>query len=190
MSISRDEAAESLRNIEQAQSRSFTAYGYQSAAPFLFIWGVVWMVGYTSNDLLPLYAGRIWPALLLLAFIASGIVGRRMGRGDTTEGRARNRRIGLRMLATWLAVFAFIGAVMTVMQPTTQAQADAFVPLIVAASYTILGIWMGARFVIAGLTIAALTLGGFYLLQPHFALWMAAVGGSTLVLTGLWMRRA
>ena len=190
MSISRDEAAESLKNIEQAQSRSFTAYGYKSAAPFFFIWGAVWMIGYSAGDLWPAYDNRVWIGLLLIAFIASGIVGRRAGRQDTPEGRARNRRIGLRMVATWMSVFVFIGVVMTVMHPKTPEQAAAFVPLLVAAAYTILGIWMGVRFVVAGIAIAALTLGGFYFLQPHFQLWMAAVGGSTLILTGLWLRRA
>ena len=190
MSISRDEAAESLKTIQLAQNRSFQAYGYKSAAPFFFIWGAVWMIGYSSSDLWPGKDVRVWPALLLLAFIASAIVGRSYGRKDTPGARARSNRIGLRMTATWVTVFVFIAVVMTVMQPKTAAQAAAFIPLLVAAAYTILGIWMGLRFSIAGIAIAALTLGGFYFLQPHFQLWMAAVGGSTLVLTGLWLRRA
>ncbi|HEY4944163.1 MAG TPA: hypothetical protein VII56_22235 [Rhizomicrobium sp.] len=190
MPISRDEAAESLKKIEQAQSRSFTAYGYKSAAPFFFIWGAVWMIGYSAGDFWPAYNGRVWPALLLLAFIASAIVGRNYGRKDTPDARARSNRIGLRMVATWVAIFVFIGVVMNVMHPKTPAQGAAFVPLLVAAAYTILGIWMGVRFTIAGIAIAALTLGGFYFLQPHFQLWMAAVGGMTLIATGLWLRRA
>ncbi|HXC55597.1 MAG TPA: hypothetical protein VNU97_09890 [Rhizomicrobium sp.] len=191
MSISRDEAAETLRNIQQAQSRSFTAYGYKSAAPFFFIWGVVWWIGYSANDLVPAYGGRIWPALLLLAFIASAVFGRRSGRGDDSPAaRDRNRRIGLRMLATWIAVFAYIAAVTIVMRPATSAQESAFVPLLVAAAYTVLGVWMGVRFVIAGLAIGVLTLGGFFFLHGHFELWMAAVGGTTLIVTGFWLRRA
>ena len=191
MSISRDEAAESLRNIEQAQSRSFEAYGYKAAAPFFFIWGLVWMVGYTAGDFWPYYAGtRIWPALLLLAFIASAIFGRRAGRGSDPASRARNARIGWRIVASWIVVSVFITVVMNVLRPATPEQDAAFVPLLVAAAYAILGIWMGVRFVIAGAAIAALTLGGFYFLHPHFQLWMAGVGGTTLIVTGLWLRRA
>lgn len=189
MSISRDEAAETLKSIELAQTRSFQAYGYKSAAPFLFIWGVIWMVGYTVSDLWPVLGGRVWPALLLIAFIASAIFGQRAGTDKSAEGRAKNRRIGLRMTGTWVAIFVFIGAVMAVMRPSP-LQATAFVPLLVAAAYTVLGLWMGVRFVIAGIAIGALTLGGFFYLPAHFLLWMAAVGGSTLILTGLWLRRA
>jgi hypothetical protein len=35
-----------------------------------------------------------------------------------------------------------------------------------------------------------LTVTGYVLLREHFMLWMSLCGGGTLLLTGLWMRRA
>jgi hypothetical protein len=54
--------------------------------------------------------------------------------------------------------------------------------------YVLIGLWAGMRFVITGIAVAALTLGGFFYLPAHFLLWMAAVGGGALILAGLWMR--
>ena len=77
-----------------------------------------------------------------------------------------------------LTALAFIAATLAVMAPVTSRQVGAFIPLVVAASYAVVGLWLGLRFIVAGAVIAGLTLGGFFLLPPaDFALWMAGVGG-------------
>jgi len=70
------------------------------------------------------------------------------------------------------------------------AQIGALIPLLFAWIYIVMGVWMGWRFALAGVALGALTLGGFFLIHQHFLLWMAFVGGGTLVATGLWLRRA
>jgi hypothetical protein len=65
-----------------------------------------------------------------------------------------------------------------------------FVPLLVATTYVLLGIWIGGRYAAIGIVIAILTMVGFLLLPAHFLLWMAGVGGGALILTGLWLHRA
>jgi len=52
-----------------------------------------------------------------------------------------------------------------------------------------MGLWFGFRYIVAGLLVATLTLTGFFVLRSHFSLWMASVGGSALILTGLWLRK-
>jgi hypothetical protein len=44
--------------------------------------------------------------------------------------------------------------------------------------------------VVAGVLVAALTLAGFFLLKDNFFLWMAGVGGGSLILAGYWFRQA
>ena len=80
-------------------------------------------------------------------------------------------------------------ATLALMGPVDGRQTAAFVPLVVATSYVLGGIWWGTRFVVAGIVLAALTLGGFFLLTEHFLLWMAVVGGAALLVGGLWLRR-
>ncbi len=180
--LSRDEAAASLKDIQQTQGRSAQAYGYASAAPFLILWGAIWFLGYGASDLVPQYGGWTWPLLIVIGFAASAAIGMR-----TKSGNAKQ---GLRFMAMWLAMLAYASAVIAVMQPVNDNQVGAFIPLIIAFIYAVMGIWAGARFLIAGAAIAALTLGGFFLLASHFSLWMAFVGGGTLIATGLWLRQA
>ena len=52
-----------------------------------------------------------------------------------------------------------------------------------------MGIWRGLRFRYAGIAVGALTLGGWFWLPEYFLLWMAAVGGGSLILVGLWLRK-
>jgi hypothetical protein len=103
----------------------------------------------------------------------------------TTRGSAAGLRVFAAITAT---AFAFVVGTIAVMAPVSGRQVDAFIPLVVAAGYGLTGIWLGLRFVAAGAAVAALTLGGFFLLPAHFDLWMAAVGGGGLILAGVWFR--
>ena len=64
----------------------------------------------------------------------------------------------------------------------------AIIPLLIAWSYVIMGLWLGARFLVAGLVVAAVTLGGYFYWPEHFCGLMAVVGGGTLIVTGLWLQ--
>ncbi len=50
MPLSREQAEGALRDITQTERRSFSAYGYKSAAPYLLLWGALWIVGYGATD--------------------------------------------------------------------------------------------------------------------------------------------
>jgi hypothetical protein len=86
-------------------------------------------------------------------------------------------------------VFAFIAAVFVILPPSNDAQISAFFPTVVALFYCLIGIWTrGTRLVFAGIAVAALTLGGYFLLPQYFTLWMAVAGGGALILGGIWLR--
>jgi len=186
MPLSPDQAADTLRDIARAERRSFSAYGYQSAAPYLILWGIIWIIGYSAADIRPVYAGDTWLALLVIGFIASGVIGHRAGRRAGNKGAA----VGLRITATWIVMLAFFAAIFTIMAPVTGDQIGAFFPLFFGTVYVVMGIWMGLRFVLVGAAIVALTMFGFFFIHPHFSLWLAAVGGGALLLGGLWLRKA
>ncbi len=97
--------------------------------------------------------------------------------------------LGWRYVAGMSASALFFCAAALVMWPVGGRQVAALIPLFVALMYVLGGIWNGPRYVVAGIGVAALTLAGFLLLREHFLLWMAGVGGGSLILAGVWLRR-
>jgi len=184
MPLSRNEAADALRDIAQTERRSSSAYGYKETAPFMFLWGVIWFVGYSASDLRPEQSSWLWPVLVVLGFVGSFVIGSRhpsKAKGGTSEG--------WRHFASWIVVALFIFATILLFQPQDGRQVGAFVALLIGAAYAVIGIWMGTRLAIAGVAVIVLTIAGFVFLKSHFGLWMAFVGGGTLILTGAWLRR-
>jgi hypothetical protein len=179
MTLSPQDAADALRDIDAAQARSKTLLGYQNAAPHFLIWGIIWVVGYGLSDVFRGHANAIWGTLVPIGLIAGLFVKRDAGRA-----------ISWRYAATALAIFSFFAATFFVMWPVSGRQISAFIPLVVALLYVLGGIWSGLRYVVAGIAIAALTLAGFFFLREHFLLWMAVVGGGALILASIWLRKA
>ncbi len=178
MTLSSQDAAAALRDIEQAEARSATLSDYRHAAPHFLIWGTLWLVGYSLNAFLPAHMSAVWAVLVPIGIVA-GFAAMRTGR----------RGLGWRYGAAVAAVLAFFLAVFVVMGPVSERQVAAFIPLFVALAYVLRGIWGGSRYVVAGVLVATLTLLGFFLLREHFFLWMAGVGGGSLILAGIWLRQ-
>jgi hypothetical protein len=178
MVLSPQDAAGALREIETAQIRSATLHGYERSAPQLLLWGVLWVVGYGLNDLFPAYGGAIWAAIVPTGLVAGFVTLRRTGHA-----------VGWRYGIVMLTFVAFFAGAFFVLWPVSPKQIAALIPLAVAGAYVVAGVWLGARYVATGIAVAALTLIGFVLLKAHFFLWMAGVGGASLILAGIWLRR-
>lgn len=197
MTLSPSEAAETLRDITAVQTHSQRAYAYREASPHLLIWGVLWAVGYGLTAALPRHGDAIWIAVITIGFLAGYAVSFRAAvRRDTQAGTPlaeARRRAAAKLVwtfnAIWFIAAMFVAASLAVMSPVNGRQIGAFIPLVLAAAYAVMGLWLGRRFTIAGAVLAALTLGGFFLLPVYFSLWMAVVGGGALILGGLWLRR-
>ena len=182
MSLSSKEAAETLSDVEHASRRSAQAFGYRKASPHLILWGLVWLIGYSATDLRPADAGLIWLGLVAAGSAVSFLLGWSGG------GRAGATN-SWRMLGLVAIVLAFIGATFAIFGHVSGMQIGVFTPILVGAIYAGMGLWLGLRFVVTGLAIIALTLGGYFYLPEHFALWMAFVGGGGLILAGIWLRK-
>ncbi len=195
MDISPGQAADSLRQIERTQKRSAEAQEYAHASPQFILWGLIWMAGYTGSYLMPDYGfvrgiNWLWFGLCLIGVAGSTILGRRRYRHLTPDAIARGKAIGFRWGMTMFVFYVFLFAVFAVMRPRNPMVSGAFIPLLIAAIYSVWGIWQGARFLYAGIALAILTLAGWFYLYPYFLPWMAGVGGGSLILAGLWLRKA
>ncbi len=180
MPLSPSEAEDTLRDISKTEQRSSNLYGYRTASPHLFLWGAIWAVAYSVNYFRPAWVA-LWLVLVPAGIIGSAWLGRR------AKASGADWRYG----ATAVAVFLFISALFAILPPRSDAQVSAFFPILVALFYMLIGIWTrGARMIIAGLAIGALTLFGFFWLPAYFLLWMAVVGGGGLILGGFWLRSA
>ena len=181
--IQRQEAATTLQEIARAERQSGQAYHYQKASPHLFLWGLIWIVGYAATYARPRWH-LLWTILTIIGVLGSFWIGRR---ARTKESRAS---YGWRYALTFIAVFLFIVALFAILPPQSSLQIDAFFPLLIAIWYVLMGIWTRAiRVAVLGLALGLLTVGGYFWLQPYFLLWMAGLGGGALILGGFWLRR-
>lgn len=198
MTLSPNEAANALRDMAAVENRSRRAYGYRQASPYLILWGVMWVVIYGLTQQWPRRGLAIWIVILVMGLAADFAISlRRAIRYDAQADhladptrRSAVSRLSWGFAGIALTAFAFVAATVAVMAPVTSSQISAFIALVVAAGCALMGLWLGLRFIIAGVALGALTLGGFFLLPAHFALWMAAIGGGGFILAGFWLREA
>lgn len=184
MNITPTEAADALRDIDATAQRSREFKGYRIAAPYFFLWGAIWIVGYGATGISPGY-GVVWLPLTVIGMAASAFVGWR-NRKQGSAGKA----YGQRMWLSFVAVAVFITATYAILAPHDMNQTNAFPALVTGMAYAIAGIWSSRRYLWLGAAIVAATMLGFIYLAPWFSFWMAAVGGGGLILTGFWMRQA
>jgi hypothetical protein len=184
MSISQNDASEALRQVDEASVRSLTLRSYSLASPHLMLWGVAYFVAYAGSYLQPANAGLVWAVVVPAAVIGDLLIARH-GTARGLSGAQMSTFAGA--LATFLA---FVTATALIMQPHDPRQMAAFVPLVVAASYIVLGLNKGRRLLLTGVGLGALTMIGYFALPDSFMLWMAAVGGGALLAGGFWLRQA
>jgi hypothetical protein len=186
--ISAQQASNALKEAAAAERRSADAFNYSQSAPHCFVWGVVWLLGYGAEALIPpahpgwTWLGWWWVGLSLAGAAASAAIGR--GQGISRPGKS------WRMSVLFLIVWLFTGALFAVLHPQSDLQVGAYFPLLFAAIYAAIGLWMGLRYILVGVFMAVATLGAYFYLREYFFHWMALVGGGSLLLTGLWMRQA
>ena len=178
MSLSPEQAAAALREIEQTRQRSLELVIYRHGGPILVIWGLIWIVGFAVNAMWPSYAAVVWAVLTLIGAVASWLI-----------SRGGNPGQNLRYVASWAVFLLLFYGAGPILAPQTTSQRAALAALLVAAAYALTGIWWLQRYLWLGLALFAVTLFGFFF-APWFELWMAVMGGGGLILGGLWLRAA
>ena len=193
MNVSRDEAAQALEEIDRAGGRMRQLGLYADSAPMFVLWGLIWLVANLVTEFAPAWSSRAWLTGLAvgvpLTIFFSARQGRRNGariRQAGGDARAQGRRMALHTVTT----ACFFVSIMIIVSPLSARQQVAFISLFFAAGYAYGGIWAGWRLYAIGAVTAAAVMFGFLVLQQHFFLWMALVGGGALLAGGLWLRKA
>jgi hypothetical protein len=190
MNIGKDEAALALAAIDAAGARSAQLQRYRRFAPFLILWGVIWLLANSASDLAPAYAGVVWLTLTLLGATASFWLGWRQ-HPVTPESKTPGTRLdqGWRWLLCFLVIIAFQVAAIAVLPPADGRQQDTFFSMFWTFLYMAVGAWTGWRLFTVGLAATLLILLGYYDVHSHYFLYMGCVSGGALIAGGLWLRR-
>ena len=187
MSVSKKDALSALHDVETAERRSQTLFGYGLASPYLLLWGALWIVAAAGGAVSPANAGIVWGVVDIVGLIGTAWLivrhARRCG--------ARDERVRLfRYVGSAAALAAFIGLTLMVFAPVNGGDITMLFTLLLAASYAIAGCWLGLRYAAIGGALGGLAVGVFVAAPAHLHLIVPFAGGGALILGGLWMRRA
>lgn len=76
MPYSEQDAIAALNSVEMVQRRTSILRGYERGAPYFFLWGIIWIIGYTGSEFYRQRAGIIWLLLNLIGILAGLYIGK------------------------------------------------------------------------------------------------------------------
>jgi hypothetical protein len=181
--IDHKEASAALSDINQTVQRVRQSRIYDLASQFMVVGGVLVVAGNLATYVAPNYTPIIWPSVNVLTVAISAAV------SVFDYRRTHARSFDLRVLVAFVLFYAF-GLLCTVVLGHYGArEMGTFWPIYFMLFYSIAGLWFGRAFIAIGLSIAVLTLVGYFFITGFaFLLWMAVVNGGGLIVSGLWMR--
>jgi hypothetical protein len=178
------EAAQALNDIQDIVQRVRQSRVYDVASQIMIAAGALVLVGNLANFAAPSRAAIIWIAVNVLT-VASAAALSTMG--AKTPGV---QAFDVRVLVAFLLFYGFGILCSVVLGHFGPRELGAFWTMYFMLFYCMAGLWFGRAFTAIGLAIIVLTLIGYFFVQgAAFLLWMAAVNGGGLILSGLWMRR-
>lgn len=185
MVVTRDDAQESLAVIEDIWRKVRRSLAQGDTPYHLLIWGSVWLLGFLGSHFFPgRTSGLAWLALDVLGGIGSAVVGTVKGRRvRQAHSPTSNRRIGL----FWLSLFIYCGLAVWITAPLQGRQLSMLIVLFVMIGWIAMGFLLSIAAVRLALLITAIALAGYFLLPQYFYLWMAILGGGTMIGGGLYM---
>lgn len=185
MDLDRESAVEALEDVRRAERRTMEAVVYGRSGSTLILWGAATAAGYVATQYCPAWASYIWPVVWCVGFGGTFVL---LGRGE--QGANGSRQVlQWRLVAAQAALLGFGLLTTWLLGPLEGRQLNAFWPLVFMLGYVLAGLWVGSFFLLCGIGVTALTIAGFWLSGPWFALWMAVVNGGALIVGGLWLRR-
>jgi len=192
MTVTREEAAQALADIDKASDRVYRLKGYHHGAPFFIVWGFVWLIANSVSQFWPDYQRWIWPASVGAGFLISIVIGIAQSRKAQpgTRQSVMDQRVGARMGMTSGVMMAFIATIILIAQPSSADEGNAMVSIFFPFMYMAAGIWAGWRLFAIGLVTAIAIIIGYFWMRDYFDIWMGVFGGGSLIAGGIWLRTA
>jgi hypothetical protein len=186
MNISPVEAESALASIRRSEDQMRKALSASGGAYQIIIWGVIMMIGYTLNQ----FADRLPLAWVVGPWIVLSVIGNVLCVAiGIWNGRKFRHPLGARIGALWpvFILFGFIAAFF--IHPAGPREINLLVYLMVMLWLAVMGLWLNLSLLWVSLAFTGLTLFGYFVLPDYFFLWLAIVGGGTMVGSGLLLLR-
>ena len=189
MNVSQEDARTLLSTIRdvkvQTQKVATSAY----ANPLLILWGILWIIAYTSAHFYIEYCDHIFKAVSVIGSVGTAIIFFRLFHSNAPFRDDPSEHLGWRIAALWILLYVYASIWLFLLTPFSGMQCNAFYSTAGMFAFVVMGLWFASIFMIVlGIFMTGVTLVGFYLLTSHYCLWMAIMGGGTLLGTGLYIR--
>lgn len=193
MTLSRDEAAAALGEIEAAKAKAARLRGYRLGAPYAMLWGALWIAANVTTYFSWQVGNWVWGLGILGISVASAFIGMTQGRDRrrmTDEERAKWAMLGRKALLANGLTIGFVVCLFSIMAPFDPREYNAGISLIAMFAYAQMGIWLGWRMLVISAVATAVILFAYFRVGDTFNLWMGLGAGGALFLGGLWMWKA
>lgn len=188
MNVSQEDARESLSTVHDVTIQTQRAIASAYANLFLILWGILWIITFTTAHFYLDYAFHIFMAMAAVGGVGTVVICR-IFHSKAPIQEASGPKLGWRIAAFWILLCAYIIIWLYLLAPFSGLQCNAFICTASMFAYIVMGLWFDSRFMIVlGLALMAVTLVGFYIIRDSYCLWMAFVGGGAILGTGLYIR--
>jgi hypothetical protein len=186
VSISPSEAEEALAAIEKIAQKTRRSIAGGGAYISLIITGLVWLVGFTATQFLtsPVVVW-IWVVSAVLGSVAATLMGIQAGRRVRSPSASVT---GKRIAIFWLLLILFSIAGIAVAQPADGKQLTMLIILFAMIGQMSMGLLLSFSVTWWTVPVVVLTLSGYFFFPEIYYLWMALLGGGTMIVLGLYIR--
>jgi hypothetical protein len=184
MTIDREQASALLSDVQGIEQRVRQLLIYSRVSDYLFLWGVIWLVGFGAN-----YLWRDAAAWMWIALQAAGLIGTVAIVSTHVKSRGgENLFVIARAGLSVVAVVGF-GTLWILLLDKGWREQVTFWPTLLAFLLFMVGLWAGRALALAAVALFALALAGYFVAGAFLHLWMAAVVGGSMIAGGFWLRR-
>ena len=190
MDISKEEAKDSLNQIQTVLEHTRSSIASNYASPLLILWGLIFIAAYLGTHFFVTWAWHIWTVLDAVGVIGTFLICWQQFRSASPIKTSSEKKMGWRIFLFWTLLFIYVFLWLKMLGPFKGIKLNAFLVTVIMFAYVVIGLWLECYFMIwLGLAVTAITLFGFYLIPlSYYCLWMALMAGGALLGTGLYIR--
>ena len=188
MNVSQEEAQASLSKVRDVTIQTHRAITSVYVSPLLILWGVLWIIAYTTAQFHLTYAFHIFTTMSVVGCVGTAVIFWLIHSKSPTRDTS-SPSIEWRIALFWISLYVYAVIWLFLFAPFNGRQCNAFLSTLAMFAYVVMGLWCTCRFMIVlGLAVTAATLVGYYFIETYYCLWMAIIGGGAFLGAGLYMR--